>query len=438
MVLGGRAEHRGAADVDVLDRVLEGHAGPRDRHLERIEIHGHEIDRLDARVRRWPSCGPARSRRASSAPWTAGCSVLTRPSSSSGKPVTSSTSDDGHARPRRSAAAVPPVETISQPSGHESLGEGDDPALVADRDQCARHDGRLTAGAPRLREGGPDARRPRRRARRPAAADARPRAPGRRGGPGRRRAAPATRAWARIGATIVHLIDEVHRRAALPGAAREHGLVHPPAVHALAAEGREQRGMDIEDAAAIALDHAGGHQLDVPGEHEQVDPVSRRAARATRRHRPGSRGRRSRRRAPRRRSSPPASARLLSTSTTRAGAPGPRACSSASRLLPRPETATAIRIVMGGKGNRPLVGWAAGTRSRSRCRSRRMRSTAAARSSTTGKAAAPGSLGLAMSFAGPHQHAAAGEGGRGLHVAQPVAHPPTPARSRLNRSAACR
>src|SRR5690349_8694494 len=55
------------------------------------------------------------SRRPSSAPCTAGCRVLTRPSSSSGKPVTSSTVVT--AMPAvRSAVAVPPVEMISHPS----------------------------------------------------------------------------------------------------------------------------------------------------------------------------------------------------------------------------------------------------------------------------------------------------------------------------------
>src|SRR5829696_3424225 len=49
--------------------------------------------------------------------------------------------------------------------------------------------------------------------------------------------------------------------------------------------------------------------------------------------------------------SPAASARSLSTSTISAGAPGPNARSSASRLLPWPEMATAIRIVMAGEGN---------------------------------------------------------------------------------------
>jgi hypothetical protein len=47
-------------------------------------------------------------------PWTAGCSVFTRPSIISGKPVTSATVVTG--RPTSvSARAVPPVETSVNP-----------------------------------------------------------------------------------------------------------------------------------------------------------------------------------------------------------------------------------------------------------------------------------------------------------------------------------
>ncbi len=47
VVLGGGADHRRAADVDVLDAIVVGRA-LRHGGLERIEIHHHEIDRLDA------------------------------------------------------------------------------------------------------------------------------------------------------------------------------------------------------------------------------------------------------------------------------------------------------------------------------------------------------------------------------------------------------
>ena len=46
MVLGGRSDHRRAADVDVLDRLVVGGA-LRDGRLERIEVDHHEVDGAD-------------------------------------------------------------------------------------------------------------------------------------------------------------------------------------------------------------------------------------------------------------------------------------------------------------------------------------------------------------------------------------------------------
>ena len=45
VVLGGRADQGGAADVDVLHGVGEARAGPGDRGLEGIKIHDHQVDR---------------------------------------------------------------------------------------------------------------------------------------------------------------------------------------------------------------------------------------------------------------------------------------------------------------------------------------------------------------------------------------------------------
>ncbi len=47
VVLRSRPDHRRAADVDVLDRLLLGHAGACDRLGEGIKVHAHEVDRLD-------------------------------------------------------------------------------------------------------------------------------------------------------------------------------------------------------------------------------------------------------------------------------------------------------------------------------------------------------------------------------------------------------
>ena len=47
MVLGGGAHHRRAADIDGLDRRIEGHGGIGHGLAERIEVHHHHIDQRD-------------------------------------------------------------------------------------------------------------------------------------------------------------------------------------------------------------------------------------------------------------------------------------------------------------------------------------------------------------------------------------------------------
>ena len=77
------------------------------------------------------SCS-ALPRIASNPPCTRGCSVFTRPSIISGKPVNSETS--ATARPAAfSAAAVPPVETISMPCAFKGGRERYETGLVGDR-----------------------------------------------------------------------------------------------------------------------------------------------------------------------------------------------------------------------------------------------------------------------------------------------------------------
>src|SRR3954452_490885 len=76
------------------------------------------------------------SRSASSPPWSLGCSVLTRPSMISGKPVKSSIART--ARPASlSAVAVPPVETISTPSSASPRAKSTIPRL-SETDSSAR------------------------------------------------------------------------------------------------------------------------------------------------------------------------------------------------------------------------------------------------------------------------------------------------------------
>ena len=46
-VLGGRPDHRRAADVDVLDHLLLRGVAARDGLLERVEVHAHQVHLLD-------------------------------------------------------------------------------------------------------------------------------------------------------------------------------------------------------------------------------------------------------------------------------------------------------------------------------------------------------------------------------------------------------
>ena len=58
-VLGGRTQHRRAADVDVFDDIVEG-AGRIHRHAyERVEIQHQQVDRFDAVLRHHRIVGPA-------------------------------------------------------------------------------------------------------------------------------------------------------------------------------------------------------------------------------------------------------------------------------------------------------------------------------------------------------------------------------------------
>ena len=113
VVLGRRADHRRAADVDVLDARRHN-----PRPWRRFPQTGRGSPPPD-RCRRChvppslPRCS-ALSRSASRPPCTTGCRVLTRPSIISGKPVTSATSRTSSPA-SRSALAVPPVDSNSTP-----------------------------------------------------------------------------------------------------------------------------------------------------------------------------------------------------------------------------------------------------------------------------------------------------------------------------------
>ena len=89
----------------------------------------------------------ARSRRARIPAWMRGCSVFTRPPSSSGTSVSDSTAVTSSPSSSR-YAAVPPLATSSHPSSGESLREDVEAGLVEGRDQRA-HSSPTTRGSSR-------------------------------------------------------------------------------------------------------------------------------------------------------------------------------------------------------------------------------------------------------------------------------------------------
>jgi hypothetical protein len=143
-VLGGGAQHGGAADVDALQRLREGRA-LRDLVLERVEVHDHHLDRRDrVLLQRGHVRGlvPARQ----DAAVDRGCSVFTRPSRISGEWVTSEMPTT-FTLARRSSSAVPPVETSSKPALREAAGQLDDAVLAVDgEDRAACAHGFRTSG----------------------------------------------------------------------------------------------------------------------------------------------------------------------------------------------------------------------------------------------------------------------------------------------------
>ena len=67
--------------------------------------------------------------------------------------------------------------------------------------------------------------------------------------------------------------DVVDADRALPRAGRQHRAVRSQAVHAPAAETRQRRRMDVDDAAWVARDHLRGDALHEAGQHDQADTV---------------------------------------------------------------------------------------------------------------------------------------------------------------------
>ena len=144
MVLGGRAQHRRSADVDVLDGVLEGDVRFCDGHLKRIQIDGDQIDRRDTVL------SQGGQMRGQVAP---GEQASVNPRMQRLDATVEQLGEPGHRlhgqrrhprvleRGRRSAGRDDLPAEVYQP-----LRERPDRPLVADRDQRARHESDVARG----------------------------------------------------------------------------------------------------------------------------------------------------------------------------------------------------------------------------------------------------------------------------------------------------
>jgi hypothetical protein len=134
VVLRGRADHRRAADVDVLDDLGVLHPAPRRRALERVEVHAHEVDELDLVL-----CGCSHVVRVAADGEDARVELRMQRLDAAvhdlreaGEVVDRADVQTGVRQLGRGAAGG---DDLDAELG-ETLGEVDDAALVGDREQC--------------------------------------------------------------------------------------------------------------------------------------------------------------------------------------------------------------------------------------------------------------------------------------------------------------
>ena len=137
-VLGGRAHQTGAADVDFLDQPVERRVGIRGGLHKWIQIDHDKIDERDAGARRPTRDPPAARGGPGCRRGRSGCSVFTRPSIISGKPVTSEMPIDGQPRLLQGARGAAGGHEVEPPC-RKRTGKFDQPGLVGNAHKGARH-----------------------------------------------------------------------------------------------------------------------------------------------------------------------------------------------------------------------------------------------------------------------------------------------------------
>lgn len=72
---------------------------------------------------------------------------------------------------------------------------------------------------------------------------------------------------------VVLVVHQMHSHPGDLDAGAENGFVNPVAVHALAAKGWEEAGMDVHDAVVKGAHYLARHEPQIAGEHHEVDTV---------------------------------------------------------------------------------------------------------------------------------------------------------------------
>ncbi len=136
-VLRGRADHRGAADVDVLDRLGRRGVAAGNRALEGVEVHADEVDRLDLVLGRRAQMLLVIAQREQPCV-EAGVQGLDAPVHHLGE--AGEVLDGAHRQPGcgELACGAAGRDELDAELG-QSAGEVDDPGLLGDRQQRAAH-----------------------------------------------------------------------------------------------------------------------------------------------------------------------------------------------------------------------------------------------------------------------------------------------------------
>lgn len=72
---------------------------------------------------------------------------------------------------------------------------------------------------------------------------------------------------------VVLLVDKVYRRPRFGDTGRKHGLMHPCPIHPLSAEGREERGVNVQNSPGKVPDYLCGNEAKKTRQEDEINPA---------------------------------------------------------------------------------------------------------------------------------------------------------------------